>query len=189
MLVGLTKSIDPFYEKGRSKVSSVAKQLQVYKKGLKSEADRKRLFYECGGYHAEALVDRGENGSYLSLDIHSKIDSVIRKELLPLLEDVRHRSRAYTTHISRYRDICFHLATQNKKLFTKIKLSSKESAIKKAGKLDKELNHNDLSYASAGLAKGGERRGTGANISFSIHDEIECVVEDQPKEKFKFMVD
>ena len=106
-----------------------------------------------------------------------------------MLEDIRHRSRAYATHISRYRDICFHLSNQNPKLFTKVKLSSKESALKKAGKLDKELNHNDLSYASAGLARNEDRRGTGGDLSFSIQDEIECVVEDQPKEKFKYMVE
>lgn len=147
------------------------------------------MFYECGGYHAEALVDRGENGSHIVLDVHAKMDSAIRKDLLHLLEDIRHRSRAYATHISRYRDICFHLSNQNPKLFTKVKLSSKESALKKAGKLDKELNHNDLSYASAGLARNEDRRGTGGDLSFSIQDEIECVVEDQPKEKFKYMVE
>jgi hypothetical protein len=125
MLAGVTKAIDPMLKQAKERLAEACAPLRIYKNLVTSDKDRKAMFTAIGGYAGQFLIERGQKGSEIVLDHYRKMDSAIMRETLEFLEDVRHRSRAYTTHITRYSQICYHLAKENKMLFKKIKLTKK----------------------------------------------------------------
>ena len=192
MLTGLTKAIDPFFEKARAKLTEVCKPLKIYKNKIKSVAHKKKMFRECDGYFMESLVERGEKGSDIILGYNRKILAAINSDenTYELLEDVRHRSRAYTTHISRYGDICHLLAQNKKQLFKKIKLTRKQSDLERARKLDTDISHDKLSTESKLCTKYKKTYLEESDKSVTLEDatDVDTIIEEGLRDKYRYMV-
>jgi hypothetical protein len=146
MLTGATRAVDPVCKEGRDKVTENCRPLEAIRNKIKDKKLLKQMFIECGGYEAETLLKRGDNGSKIKLNWFRKVQAAVTRfavdlQDMDILEDVRHRSRAYHTHQSRYRDIVKFLAFENKKLFTKVKLTRKEDMVERAKKMDEGVDY------------------------------------------------
>lgn len=146
MLAGVTKALDPIFIKSREKVTDICRPLEEIRKTIKDDKTLKQLFISVGGYEGEVLFRRGDKGSKIKLDNYEKIDTQVRKECLEFLEDLRHESRSYRTHISKYGELVKILADANPMQFKIKKLNKKEFAEEKVRKVQEGINREMLEF-------------------------------------------
>lgn len=146
MLAGVSKALDPVFEKSRQRITDVCRPLENIRKTIKDDKTLKRLFIEVGGYQGEVLFKRGDKGSKLKLETYKNIDSQVRKDCLEFLEDIRHESRSYRTHISKYGDLVQVLADANPMIYKIKKLNKKEFAEEKVRRIQEGIDENELEF-------------------------------------------
>ena len=145
MLTGVVNALDPLADLAKEKVLTSAKPLGEIRKEVRNEKLIKKMYNECGGYEGETLFTRGDKGSRLSVQNERKLDAAIKRYCIDLgqmevLYNVRHRSQAYHTHLSRYIDWLFGVAQKKPFLFKIKKLTKKESLEEKLKKLDEKVD-------------------------------------------------
>lgn len=178
MLAGVTRALDPLFEKSRQRITEICRPLEEIRKTIKDDKTLKKLFMDVGGYAGEVLFKRGDKGSKIKLENYDKIISLVRKDCLDLLEDLRHESRSYRTHISKYGDIVRFLANKNPQLFKIKKLNKKEFVKEKARKVQEGIPYEELEFDQYLAPKPDNEEFVLENRSIDLECEIDEVWEE-----------